>query len=99
MISCDSHAPSVGSAVGPIEGALDGAPVGELDGVLLGALLGASDGASDGALDGAGVDPQQAHSLLLLFTTREQSGLLVDACGTEHCPSVGLMFGEADEDL
>ena len=74
-----------------VGGGAVGFPLGDAVGLLVGAFV--------GAFDGAGVDPQQAHSFLLLFTTRAQSGVLVDACGTEHCPSVGLMFGEADEDL
>ena len=79
----------VGAMVGVLVGALVGAV---LVGVIVGALLGAS--------EGAGVAKQQAHNFILLLSTeREQIGVLLDASGTEHFPSDGLMLGEAVEDL
>ena len=87
-----------GAFVGASDGPLDGALVGALVAALLGALVGAFVGALLGSFDGVCDAPQQAHSFFLLLTTREQLGLLLDACGTEHCPFDGLMFGEADED-
>ena len=77
----------VGVLVGTLDGALDGA----LEGVTVGTLV--------GAMEGAGVAKQQAHNFILLFTARVQIGVLLDASGTEHFPSDGLMFGEAVEDL
>ena len=91
----------IGVSVGVSVGAL---VVGALVGVLVGALVGAmlvsvTVGALLGVLEGAGVAKQQAHSFILLFTARVQIGVLLDASGTKHFPSDGLMFGESVEDL